>query len=70
MSQKLFNIYFIASLVFFAVMFLTAFFDAKRMFIDSTPYLFTLLLSLINMGFAIYLFNQPVTNYFQDKEEN
>lgn len=67
MTSRLFNIYFVASLLFFAVMFICALFDNERIYIDSTLYLFGLLLSLLNMTYAIYLFNQPIDNYYQDK---
>lgn len=67
-TQKIFNIYFISSLIFFIVMFFIGLYDDEMLFVNNTPYLITLLLSLLNMGIAVYLFNQPIDNYYQDKD--
>lgn len=68
MSQRKFNIYFILSLVWFTSMFVLAVLDGERKLVDNNWFLFILLLSLLNMGHAVYWFCKPIDNYYQDPE--
>ena len=66
MRQTFFNIYFIASAIWFAVMFFAGITDEEQNFVDNTPYLITLLISLINMAFAVYISTLTPDNYYEN----
>lgn len=58
MKQITFNIYFTVSFIFIVLASLLAITDTERNLIDNSGFLSVLLLSLINLIYAIYLYFQ------------